>query len=55
MQVVNCRGVDVVGIFALAPDLVMMEMNRIMLKFEDLRIADQPIAITNRAKVYAAS
>jgi hypothetical protein len=52
-QVVNCRGVDVVGIFALAPDLVMLDLNRIIVKQEDMRIIDQ-LALNNRTKVYVA-
>lgn len=51
--VVNCRGVDVVGIFALAPDLVMLDLNRIIVKQEDMRIIDQ-LALNNRTKVFKA-
>lgn len=40
-----------VGIFALAPDLVMMELNRIMFKFEELHLVEQPLAITSKSKV----
>jgi hypothetical protein len=45
--------VDVVGIFALAPDLVMLDLNRIIVKQEDMRIIDQ-LALNNRTKVYVA-
>jgi hypothetical protein len=43
--------VDVVGIFALAPDLVMLDLNRIIIKHDDMRISDQ-LALTNRTKMY---
>ncbi len=52
-KMVNCRGVDIVSIYALAPDLVMMELNRPIIKYEDMEIREQ-VAVTSRTKVVKA-